>query len=140
MSPKFITSESTDDLVGVTFAFVCVDKGKSRSEIIDLLIKMKIPFIDVGMGLNRLNGTISGMLRSTYFSAESAQEQLSKRLVQMEDPSDDIYRNNIQISELNALNASLALIKFKQLRGFYSNDCEYNHLLFTVDSLSIVGE
>lgn len=35
-----------------------------------------------------------------------------------EDP-DGLYRTNIQIAELNALNACLAVVKFKQLRGFY---------------------
>ena len=54
----------------VTFAFVCVDKGSSRAGIFDLLISKGIPFIDVGMGLNRKRGPISGLLRTTYYSAE----------------------------------------------------------------------
>ena len=50
---KFLNSASGADLDGVTFAFVCVDKGSSRSEIFDLLISKSIPFIDVGIGLDR---------------------------------------------------------------------------------------
>lgn len=38
------------------------------------------------------------------------------------------YASNIQIVELNALNASLAVIKWKQLSGFYQ-DLEYEHHL-----------
>jgi hypothetical protein len=38
-------------LEGVTFAFVCVDRGSARAGIFDLLISRGIPFIDVGMGL-----------------------------------------------------------------------------------------
>lgn len=137
---KKILSDSTEELQGVTFAFICVDKGSSRSEIINLLIQMKIPFIDVGMGLDRENGPISGILRTTYFSSETAQNTLEKNLVPLNDLPDEIYRNNIQISELNALNACLAVMKYKQLRGFYVDDNSFNHSLFTLDSLKVVSE
>jgi hypothetical protein len=50
---KYVDRSSTADFEGVTFAFVCVDKGSARAEIFDLLISMRIPFIDVGMGLPR---------------------------------------------------------------------------------------
>jgi hypothetical protein len=136
---KFIQVDSIADLEGVTFAFVCVDKGSSRSEIFDLLVKMQIPFIDVGMGLQRDKGPISGTLRSTYFSSGSAQEIIAKRIVPMSDPPDDVYRNNIQISELNALNACHAVIKYKQLKGFYVDDNNYYHSLYTIDNSSLLG-
>src|SRR5207248_3147034 len=66
---KFIDASCSDDLNGVTFAFVCVDKGPSRAGIFDLLISKHIPYIDVGMGLDRDRGALSGMLRTTYYSA-----------------------------------------------------------------------
>jgi hypothetical protein len=34
----------------------------------------------------------------------------------------DEYDKNIQIADLNALNACLAVIKWKKLRGFYLDD------------------
>ncbi len=63
---KFLDSSSSADLDGATFAFVCVDKGSSRSEIFDLLISKGIPFIDVGMGLDWKRGPVNGMIRATY--------------------------------------------------------------------------
>tara|TARA_R100000935_G_scaffold38956_1_gene60359 strand:- start:1020 stop:2195 length:1176 start_codon:yes stop_codon:yes gene_type:complete len=137
---NYITSESEKDLAGVTFAFVSVDSGASRSEIFELLIRLKIPFIDVGMGLDRDIGSISGTLRTTSFSKESAQDIVNKRLSPLSDIPDDVYKNNIQISELNALNACLAVIKYKQLRGFYTDDNSYYHTLFNIDGLNCVGE
>lgn len=137
---KYITSDSEIDLEGVTFAFVCVDSGSSRAEIFELLLKLKIPFIDVGMGLDRDLGSISGTLRATSFSVESAQEIVNKRLAPLCDIPDDVYKNNIQISELNALNACLAIIKYKQLREFYVDDNSYYHTLFNIDGLNCVGE
>ena len=124
----------------MTFAFVCVDKGSSRAGIFDLLISKGIPFIDVGMGLNRTRGPLNGMLRTTYYSAEHSQKVRAKGLAPLVDSPDDLYQTNIQISELNALNACLAVIRFKQLRGFYFEEIPYYHLLLELGDLQIVGE
>ena len=67
IKPLFIDEMSAAELDGVTFAFVAVDKGSSGKGIIDLLIAKNIPFIDVGMGLKRHGGPISGTVRTTYF-------------------------------------------------------------------------
>lgn len=118
VSRKFVDRSSISDFVGVTFAFVCVDKGSARSEIFDLLIDLRIPFIDVGMGLKRNDAGLSGAVRATYFSAENATSVRNLQLAETSDKPDDIYRANVQIAELNALNASLAMIRYKQVRGF----------------------
>jgi ThiF family len=137
---KRIDSSSGADLEGVTFAFVCVDKGSARSELFDVLISKGIPFIDVGMGLDRKRGPVNGMVRATYYSVEHAQSVRDKRLAEMSDVPDDIYRTNIQISEINALNACLAVIRFKQLRGFYFEEIPYYQLLMDIGDLKTVGE
>ena len=58
----------------------------------------------------------------------------------MNDGPENLYRTNVQIAELNALNASLAAIRFKQIRGFYVEDHPYYHLLLDLVDLKIVGE
>jgi hypothetical protein len=140
VTQKFIDSSCMEDLRGVTFAFVCVDKGSSRAGIFDLLISMGIPFIDVGMGLDRNRGPLNGMLRVTYCAVERAREMRDKGLAELADSANDLYRTNIQIGELNALNACLAVIRFKQLRGFYFDETNVYHLLFGVGDLKIVGD
>ena len=45
-----------------------------------------------------------------------------------EDFENHEYASNIQIVELNALNASFAVLKWKQLSGFYQ-DLEHEHHL-----------
>lgn len=137
---QFIYANSDELFQGVTFAFVCVDKGASRFEIFQLLVKMGIPFIDVGMGLNRKGGPISGLIRTTYYSVESARAIVDKKLAPMADYPDDEYRINIQISELNALNASMAMIKYKQVRGFYNDSNNFYHSLYEIDDAHNVGE
>jgi hypothetical protein len=137
--PKYVDHSSRGDLEGVTFAFVCVDKGAARAEIFDLLIEMRIPFIDVGMGLNRKQGPIGGTLRATYYSVENAAAMRELRLAEMADHPDDVYRASVQIAELNALNACMAVIRYKQLRGFYVHDNAPYHLLFGIESLHTFG-
>lgn len=137
---KFIDASCSADFDGVTFAFVCVDKGLSRAGIFDLLISKGIPFVDVGMGLKRKDGPLKGMLRTTYYSAEHGQAVRDKGLAEVTDNPENLYRANIQIGELNALNASLAVIRFKQLRGFYFEEVSNYHLLFDIGDLKIVGE
>ncbi len=133
----FIDDSSHESLTDVTFAFVCVDKGEARSKIFDLLISMKIPFIDVGMGLDRKKGAIDGLVRTTYYSPELANVIREKNLAPLTDTQDDIYRANIQIGELNALNAAMAVIKFKQIRGIYHEVLPVYHFLFELGDLSL---
>lgn len=137
---KYIVADSLEDLEGVSFAFVSVDKGKSREGIFKSLVKMEIPFIDVGMGLDRDTGPIGGMLRMTYYPKEDLPSVFDKNLSPLTDDPNDIYRTNIQISELNALNACLAVIKYKQLRGFYVDDTGYYHQLLNLHGLKLFSE
>ena len=137
---QYIDRSCAADLAGVTFAFVSVDKGSARAEIFDLLIELNIPFIDVGMGLNRKQGPLSGTLRTTYTAMGDGEGVRGRGWAEMVDLPDDQYRRNVQISELNALNAALAVIRYKQLRGFYVDDFPAQHLLMETGSLRVLSE
>jgi hypothetical protein len=137
---KYIDSSCADDLRGVTFAFVCVDKGSARAEIFELLISLKIPFIDVGMGLSRVGGPLGGMLRVTYYSADDAANTRDMGLAELADLPDDLYRQNVQIGELNALNACLAVIRYKKLRGFYFDEAPWFNALLELGQLKVFVE
>jgi hypothetical protein len=140
LTAKNIDESCVEDLKGVTFAFVCVDKGSSRRAIFDLLMKLAIPFIDVGMGLDRKQGPINGMLRATYYEPAHAQFMRDRDLAELSDREDDEYRVNVQIGELNALNACLAVVRYKQLKGFYLDENNFDHMLFKVNDIKVHGE
>jgi len=137
---KYIDATSSAELDGVTFAFVCVDKGPARAAIFDILMRLGIPFIDVGLGLNRKRGPLNGMLRVTYYSCQRAAQTRAEGHAELAEQPDALYHKNVQICELNALNASLAIIRFKQLRGFYVEDATLYHLLFEIADMRIVGQ
>ncbi len=141
LEPINIDEETAHKLDGVSFAFVCVDKGSARSEIFDILIEKGIPYIDVGMGLKReKEDSLKGMLRTTYFPSDKAKELRKKNLAEEADNPNDIYKSNIQISELNALNACLAIMKYKQLRNFYHDTQKGCHILFNIASMKVVTD
>ena len=140
LTPKFIDASCELDLKGVTFAFVCVDKGSARRGIFDLLIKLGIPFIDVGMGLDRKQHKINGTLRATYYEPGNAQKMVDMDLAELADRPDDEYRVTVQIAELNALNACLAVLRYKQVVGFYLDENDYGHILYKVNDIKIFGE
>ncbi len=135
----YIDGSSEDELSGVTFAFVCVDQGASRAEIFRALVERKIPFIDVGMGLKRKDQGLGGMVRVTYFPPERSEEVIGKSHAPLRDDPEDLYRAKVQIGELNALNAALAVTRYKQLRGFYKDVSDWESLLFDTTDLKSVG-
>lgn len=137
LEKKYIDHTSAADLEGVSFAFVCVDKGSARAEIFELLISLGIPFIDVGMGLNRKEGPLAGTLRATYYPPDKAAQVRDMQLAELADHPDDVYRAQVQISELNAMNACLAVIRYKQLRGFYLDKQPPFHMLFDTAELKL---
>lgn len=84
------------DFAGVTFAFVCIDSGTARAEIFDLLIRLGIPFVDVGMGLVRQNSALDDCAEARECCRNPRQGPGSPD----RRPGDE-YRANIQIAELN---------------------------------------
>ena len=58
-----------------------------------------------------------------------------------DDGANGEYASNIQIVELNALNASYAVIKWKQLSGFYQDLEKEHHLTYSTNcALLDIGE
>lgn len=115
----------------ITFAFVCIDDGPSRGEICRMLTGLGVPFIDVGMGVEKENGALDGLLRTTLFTPETADRAIND--VPLDARSEaGAYRVFVQIAELNALNAALAVIRYKQLRGFYADEKGHYHSLLSL--------
>ena len=52
----------------------------------------------------------------------------------------EIEPGNIQIADLNALNASLAIVKWKKLRGFYADPENEHFSTYTIDGNLIINE
>lgn len=125
---EYVTDENVEQLAGFDFVFICVDKPAVRKLISAYLTKAGIPFVDTGMELELLEEEhcLIGTCRATL-STQDKSDHFSKH-VSLEDSAvgDDLYATNIQVAELNALCAVMAVIKWKKFCGFYQ-DCYGEH-------------
>lgn len=120
-----IDSTNVQFLGDFDFVFICIDRGDMKKVIIDELIKNNVPFTDVGMGIQLVEDELIGTIRVTTGS-QIKNDHLSKR-ISFDNGHVDDYNANIQIAELNALNASLAVIRWKKYFHFYQDhEHEYN--------------
>lgn len=138
--PEGVTEESEELLTGVTFAFVCVDSGSARLEIARLLQRLAIPFIDVGIGMDRGSSGLHAMARMTLVRPDCLRAQLEKGILPTIDAAENEYDQNIQTPEMNAINACLAVIKFKQELEFYDDRSCKTHVLFDALGFNLIGE
>jgi hypothetical protein len=130
------------ELDDMSFVFVCIDSGQAKRAIVEHLENRDIAFIDVGMGLDELDGSIGGILRVTLSTPDMRGHVWDKRRIAFDDPDDaaNEYARNIQVADLNALNACLAMIRYKRYLGFY-RDLEHEHnSLYTIDGNHLLNE
>jgi hypothetical protein len=128
-----ITEANIKNLEGFNFVFLCVDSNEARSVITKKLLTMNIPFIDVGLGVNSSNEKLLGSIRVTV-STDVKNDHLVNR-IGSEETGNNEYSKNIQMAELNCMNAVLAVIKWKKIVGFYQDlKNEHNILYFTSTS------
>lgn len=114
------------------FVFLCVDSGGSKLPVVERLEAMGKPFIDVGMGVQIAGDQLLGIVRVTT-SLPDRRNHFRNHVGLGEVDVDHAYSQNIQIAELNALNASLAVIRWKKLCGFYFDPEDEMTCNYTID-------
>lgn len=135
----YIDETNVEEIRGMDFVFLCMDGGGEKRAVIERLREWGIPFIDVGMGVELDDGGLGGVLRVTTVTPTKGDHALA-RIPLSENDAEDDYSSNIQIADLNMLNAALAVIKWKKLCGFYRDlDCEH-HSTFTIDGNMLLNE
>jgi hypothetical protein len=137
--PFHVDAATVSELETMSFVFICMDVGTSKRIIVDTLVQRGIPFIDVGMGVNISdNDGLRGILRVTTFTPEKA-DHIGGRISFTED-GNNVYDQNIQIADLNALNAALAVLRWKKLRGFYEDLKKEHFSAYSIDVGKLVNE
>ncbi|MFN8477516.1 MAG: ThiF family adenylyltransferase [Kouleothrix sp.] len=135
----YINISNVDQLRGMDFVFLSLDKGEAKRLIVEKLEEFGMPFIDVGMGVQLVDESLLGILTVTISTVEN-REQAKKRISFSEGDGNNEYDRNIQIADLNSLNAAFAVIKWKKLFGFY-HDLENEHYsTYTIDGNKLVNE
>ncbi|MDI1324431.1 MAG: ThiF family adenylyltransferase [Algoriphagus sp.] len=126
------------ELDGMSFVFVSIDNNAARKMITDYLAQNRIPFVDVGLGVTEVNGELIGAVRVTAGSSRKI-DHLDTRIFP-EEIGDNEYASNIQISDLNALNAILAVIRWKKEFGVYADLENEHHSTYTIEVSKIIND
>lgn len=135
--PYRVTADNLAELDEFDFSFVCIDCGTSRKLICEYLANKGKGFIDTGIGmkLHSIEGApdeLSATCRVTICTQEK-NDHLDHCLDYAPD-DDNLYDSNIQVVDMNALNAAMAVIRWKQAVGIYQ-DQERAHNLTLATSL-----
>ena len=136
--PYHLTPETLGELSGMDFVFICIDDGRAKKAIIEKLLAENISFADVGMGIYAIDGKLTGSLRTT--SGTAAKNNHIDGKISLSHAGDNDYDKNVQIAELNALNAAFAVIKWKKLFGFYHDLEDEHHSVYTISSNKILND
>ncbi len=139
--PAYLSTDNLHLLDDVDFVFCCVDSVEARAFIIPTLEARGLPFIDCGLGLSLVDDRLMGLVRvTTSTPAMRAHVHDKGRIPVAGRDDDDIYRSNIQVADLNMLAATLGVIQYKQLRGFYlDTEAEY-HAVYSTDGNHIIND
>ena len=131
----FMDESKLVELSEMNFVFICVDKGNIKKIIIQKLISLGIEFLDVGAGINLVDGALIGSVRVTTFTKEKNDHVDS---ISFSYQGDNDYDKNIQIAEVNAINAAFAVIKWKKLFGFYHDQVKEHQTIYDISANLLV--
>lgn len=136
-----ICVENAQLLDGMTFVFVCIDDSCVKKQVVSALETRGIAFVDVGMGVHLQDGSLRGVVRTTTSTPENRDHVHTKgRIPFSETPVDEAYSTNIQIADLNALNAAFAVIRWKRYLGYYADIDREHFSTYTIDGNSIAND
>jgi hypothetical protein len=136
----FIDETTIEHLKEMSFVFICIDKGTGKRLIVERLEEWGIPFIDVGMGIQLgEDNTLAGIVTVTT-STPIKRDHFRGRVAFADGEAANEYSQNVQIAELNALNAALAVIKWKKRCGYFDDATREHFCAYTIRSNQLISE
>ena len=66
---EHLDGSNLEQLLGMSFIFICIDNGNAKKVIVEKLIGSGIPFVDVGIGVQALGNKLGGSVRITTGTA-----------------------------------------------------------------------
>ena len=137
---EYVTADNVDELLEMSFVFLAMDANEDKKVIIDALTDAGTPFIDTGLGVRHDASGLAGLLRVTTSLPGQQGHIREHQLISYEPGDGDEYESNIQVAELNALTAILAVIAFKKRYGFYSDSQSELHSLYRIDTNELINQ
>jgi molybdopterin/thiamine biosynthesis adenylyltransferase len=135
----YIDETNVELLKDLDFVFICIDKGKAKRVIVEKLEEWGKSFIDVGMGVQLVEEALLGIITITT-STPQKRDHFRERVVFNDGQAENEYSRNVQIPDLNALNATLAVIKWKKLRGYYHDFSKEHFCSYMIEGNRLANE
>ncbi|MCA9905540.1 MAG: ThiF family adenylyltransferase [Anaerolineae bacterium] len=126
-------------LLDMSAVFLCMDAGPGKRLIVETLNGTGVPFFDASMGLFEKEETLGGVVQLTTSTSKNRDQAKGRmNLADTDAPND--YDRNIQVADLNALAAQLAVLRWKKMRGFYLGRERANYYAFSVARSQLLRE
>ena len=131
-SHEVFADENTTALRHMDFVFLSLDRGAAKKAIIKFLVEWGIPFVDVGMGILRAQDGLTGLMRVSCFGPGVDTAELERIDYSDGELPENEYSTNIQIVELNALNAALAVVMWKKRYAIYRDSSRASSFSYSI--------
>ncbi len=130
--PYDIDETTVEELRDMQFVFLAADGGDVKRLVVEKLEEFGVPFIDVGLAVDEYDGALGAMVMVTT-STPAKRDHANTYIDTSSPPPEDLYEGNIQVADLNALNAVLAVIRWKKCCGFYRDLGNEHFSVYTLD-------
>ena len=116
----YIDATNVAELATVDFVFLAMEGGATKRTIVDALERMDKPFVNASLGVKKTRAgdqlqAIVEVNGSTTGNRTSFRDKVDFGELDEDDP----YMENIQVADLNALNAAMAVLWWKKWAGIY---------------------
>ena len=133
----YVDDTNVDRLARYTTVFLSIDGGKIKRRILELCIGHGIVLVNVGMGvLKGQDDRLTGLLGVTMCLPDAHDHV--HQCFGLDDPVQ--LDDNHQTIELNALNAALAVIRWKQLLGVYADNSRMLDTCYSIANNTLYNE
>jgi hypothetical protein len=127
-----VDTSNVDELSNCDFVFLCVDDAASRHLIANFLANKGVPFVDTGISVEAGALGLTGASRVTAVYPPDTNLGLDK--LPASSSTHDLYESNIQVADINMLNAAHAVIAWKQWSKFYYSSNSCTELVANIDA------
>ena len=117
-----------------TFGFVAVDNDEGREIACNAMAEVGIPFIDVGIAVNRIEDQITCSIRLTISAPYD--DAWRKAVPKVDKAGQDIY-GKLELPDIAAIAAGLVVQSWRKIRGQMAQDCASECMVYRAETNTI---